>query len=827
MANMFTQRARECINRAGRVANEYHYSEINTLHFLWSISAIEGSVGAAVLGKLNLKSEDIAAEFSDQKADVEVPELSVECKQALEASKSIAQQLHVSYVGTEHLLIGTVQVDGAAKTWLEERGFTSQDVISEVMATLGYKLVDNKGKGVDNKKKGKKKSLEEFGRDLTEIAKKDGLDPVIGREKEIQRVIQILSRRTKNNPVLIGEPGVGKTAIAEGLAQKIASGVVPDTLLNKRVVSLDITSMLAGAKYRGDFEERLQKVMDEIAESKDVILFIDEVHTLIGAGAAEGAMDAANILKPKLARGELQCVGATTIDEYRKHIEKDAALERRFQPVMVDEPSEEDSIQILHGLKDKYEAHHGVKITDEAINAAVKLSARYLPDRFLPDKAIDLIDEAAAKVQLAGKTAPNDLRELEEKLANAQKEKDAAATKQNFEEAAKWRDEEKLLAEQLDAAREIWRRNNNDKKTEVDEEEICNILSNWSGIPVSKLQQEEMDKLLNLENVLHERVIGQDEAVTEVARAVRRGRAGLKDPKRPIGSFIFLGPTGVGKTELAKALAAALFGTEEAMVRLDMSEYMEKHAVSRLVGAPPGYVGYDEGGQLTEAVRRRPYSVLLLDEIEKAHPDAFNMLLQVLEDGRLTDGKGRTVDFRNTVVIMTSNLGASTIKSQAVMGFGSKNNEVDNQSDYEKMKNRVMETVKKSFRPEFINRIDDILVFHNLADENIKAIAKLMTADLRKRMAEQELKLEVSDGVLEVLAKEGFDVNYGARPLRRAIVRLMEDPLSECILARKFDAGDTVYAFVENGEIVFDKENRGDSIEAEEVVADENSEVEA
>ena len=812
MANMFTQRARECVNRAGRVAKEYHYSEINTLHFLWSIASIEGSVGAAVLAKLGLASEDIAKEFSDQHETTGNPELSVECKQAVETAKSIAMQMGVSYVGTEHLLIGSVQVEGAAKEWLADQGFTSQDVISEVMAALGYKMVDNTGKAVEKGgKKGKKKTLDEFGRDLTEIAKQDGLDPVIGRDKEIQRVIQILSRRTKNNPVLIGEPGVGKTAIAEGLAQKIVAGDVPDTLLNKRVVSLDISSMLAGAKYRGDFEERLKKVMDEIAESKDIILFIDEVHTLVGAGAAEGAIDAANILKPKLARGELQCIGATTIDEYRKHIEKDAALERRFQPVMVDEPCEEDAIQILRGLKDKYEAHHGVKITDEAITAAVKLSARYLPDRFLPDKAIDLIDEAAAKVQLAGKTAPGGLRDLENKLASVQKEKEAAVTKQNFEEAAKWRDEEKKITEQLDAERESWKKNNSEKKTEVDEEEICSILANWSGIPVSKLRQEETDKLLNLEKVLHERVIGQDEAVEEVARAVRRGRAGLKDPKRPIGSFIFLGPTGVGKTELAKALAAALFGTEEAMIRLDMSEYMEKHAVSRLVGAPPGYVGYDEGGQLTEAVRRRPYSVLLLDEIEKAHPDAFNILLQLLDDGRLTDGKGRTVDFRNTVVIMTSNLGASKIKSQAMMGFGNKDKSEKDGNEYEQMKERVLETVKKSFRPEFINRIDDILVFHSLEDKDIKEIAKLMTADLSKRMAEQDLKLEVSDGVLSIIGKEGFDADYGARPLRRAIVRLMEDPLSECILAGKFKAGDTVYAFVEDGKIVFDKENRGDS----------------
>ena len=690
-----------------------------------------------------------------------------------------------------------------------------------MMAALGYKIVDSSGKTMEQgKKQGKKKTLDEFGRDLTEIAKQDGLDPVIGRDKEIQRVIQILSRRTKNNPVLIGEPGVGKTAIVEGLAQKIVAGDVPDTLLNKRVVSLDISSMLAGAKYRGDFEERLQKVMDEISESKDVILFIDEVHTLVGAGAAEGAIDAANILKPKLARGELQCVGATTIDEYRKHIEKDAALERRFQPVTVDEPSEEDAIRILMGLKDKYEAHHGVKITDEAIEAAVKLSARYLSDRYLPDKAIDLIDEAAAKVQLAGKTAPNNLRDLENKLANVQKEKEAAVAKQNYEEAAKWRDEEKTVSEQLEAERENWKKDNSCKKSEVDEDEICSILANWSGIPVSRLQQEEMDKLLNLENVLHERVIGQDEAVEEVARAVRRGRAGLKDPKRPIGSFIFLGPTGVGKTELAKALASALFGTDEAMIRLDMSEYMEKHAVSRLVGAPPGYVGYDEGGQLTEAVRRRPYSVLLLDEIEKAHPDAFNILLQLLEDGRLTDGKGRTVDFRNTVVIMTSNLGASTIKSQAVMGFGAKAADDGSGSEYEKMKNRVLETVKKSFRPEFINRIDDILVFHSLENENIKAIAKLMTADLCKRMAEQELTLEVDDSVLELLAKEGFDANYGARPLRRAIVRLMEDPLSECILARKFTAGDTVYAFAQDDKVVFDNKRPRLQTEAAEAAAD-------
>ena len=703
-------------------------------------------------------------------------------------------------------------MEGTASQWLKEHGHDADQIIKDVMESLGYTIIGAEqnahgahGNGGTKPGKGKTPSLDEYGRDLTELAKKESLDPVIGRAQEIQRVIQILSRRTKNNPVLIGEPGVGKTAIVEGLAQRIVAGDVPDTLLEKRVVSLDMSSMLAGAKYRGEFEERLQKVMEEIKSAGNVILFIDEIHTLVGAGAAEGAIDAANILKPALARGELQCVGATTIDEYRKYIEKDAALERRFQPVMVTEPSIEEAITILQGLKDKYEAHHGVKITEEAIQAAVELSSRYLPDRFLPDKAIDLIDEAAAKVNLAGKTAPIDLRELENKLANAQKEKEAAVHKQNYEDAAKWRDEEKELQAKIDAEREEWKKKNTDKKSEVDAEEIAQVLSTWSGIPVAKLQQEEMEKLLHLEDLLHERVIGQNEAVERVAKAVRRGRAGLKDPKRPIGSFIFLGPTGVGKTELAKALANALFGTDEAMIRLDMSEYMEKHAVSRLVGAPPGYVGYDEGGQLTEAVRRRPYSVLLLDEIEKAHPDAFNILLQLLEDGRLTDSKGRTVDFRNTVVIMTSNLGASTIKNQKVMGFSKKDDAAEQKNNYEKMKEQVMESVKHAFRPEFINRIDDILVFHSLEPQEIKAIARLMVNDLAKRLEKQHIQLQVDDDVIALLAKEGFDEEYGARPLRRAILNMMEDPLSEGLLAQEFVEGDTVVAKVQAGNIVFGK----------------------
>ena len=661
--------------------------------------------------------------------------------------------------------------------------------------------------------------LEKYGRDLTELARKESLDPVLGRDTEIQRVVQILSRRTKNNPVLIGEPGVGKTAIVEGLAQRIVLGSVPDTLSGKRVFSLDISSLLAGAKYRGEFEERLQQVMDEVRKSGNVILFIDELHTLIGAGGAEGAIDAANILKPALARGELQCIGATTIDEYRRHIEKDAALERRFQPVMVAEPDEDAAIAILEGLRDRYEAHHGVKITSRAINAAVRLSMRYLPDRYLPDKAIDLMDEAAAMVNLAGRTAPIDLRDLEKELESAQKEKEAAVGLQKFEEAAKWRDKEKELQEKLESRRSEWEKNSTSAKGEVDVEQIAQVLANWSGIPVAQLQKTEMEQLLHLEELLHRRVIGQDEAVVEVARAVRRGRAGLKDPKRPVGSFIFLGPTGVGKTELSKALANALFGSDDAMVRLDMSEYMEKHAVARLIGAPPGYVGHDEGGQLTEAVRRRPYSVVLLDEIEKAHPDVFNVLLQVLDDGRLTDSKGRTVDFRNTVVIMTSNLGSGERKA-APIGFGKDAGAA--RADHEQQKARALDAVKKAFRPEFINRVDNILVFRSLQADEIRQIAALLAGELTNRLAEQEITLQIDESAVALLAESGFDPEYGARPLKRAVVRLLEDPLSEALLAQDYAAGDTVVARAEDGRIVFAKADPG----AQEAVgdADENAE---
>jgi ATP-dependent Clp protease ATP-binding subunit ClpC len=635
---------------------------------------------------------------------------------------------------------------------------------------------------------------------LTKLAREGKLDPVIGRENEIERVIQILSRRTKNNPCLIGEPGVGKTAIAEGLAQRIVENKVPEILTGKRVITLDISSIVAGSKYRGEFEERLKKVMDEIKIAGNVVLFIDELHTLIGAGAAEGAIDAANILKPVLARGELQCIGATTLDEYRKYIERDAALERRFQPITVGEPTKEQAISILKGLRDRYEAHHRVKITDEAIKAAVTLSDRYISDRFLPDKAIDLVDEAASKVRLKAFTAPPNLKELEGRMETLRKEKEAAVLGQEFEKAAIFRDQEHKIKQKLEELKEAWQNARGLEESVVSEEDIAQIVSSWTGVPVQKLAEEESARLLKLEEVLHERVIGQDEAVKAVSRAVRRARAGLKNPKRPIGSFIFLGPTGVGKTELARALAEALFGDEDANIRIDMSEYMEKHAVSRLVGAPPGYIGHDEGGQLTEAVRRKPYSVVLLDEIEKAHPEVFNILLQVLEDGRLTDTRGRTVDFRNTVIIMTSNVGANLIKREATMGFVTANSP---ENDYQAMKQRVTEELKKAFRPEFLNRIDELIVFHSLDEQHMREIAELMLNGLTKRLAEQELKLEVTSEVKALISREGFDVLYGARPLRRAIQRLIEDPLAEEMLKGRFKPGATVHVSVEENGIVF------------------------
>ena len=644
-------------------------------------------------------------------------------------------------------------------------------------------------------------ALEKFGRDLTKAAKNGEIDPVIGREKEIQRVIQILSRRTKNNPVLIGEPGVGKTAVAEGLALEIVNGNVPEILRDKKVVSLDLTGMIAGAKYRGDFEERIKSAIDEVKKSKDTILFIDELHTIVGAGSAEGSADAANILKPSLARGDFQVIGATTINEYRKYIEKDAALERRFQPVKVGEPTKEQAVEILKGLRDSYEAHHKVRITNEAIEAAVNLSSRYIADRYLPDKAIDLIDEGASKVKLKGLTSPPDIKSLEELIDKLEQEKASAINEQDFERAAKLRDEQKNVQSQLDTAKKEWYESRENRNGEVTPEVIAEIVSEWTGIPVVQLTKEESERLLNLEKELHERVVGQDEAVSSIAKAIRRGRVGLKDPKRPIGSFIFLGPTGVGKTELSKALAAAMFGDENAMLRIDMSEYMEKHTVSRLVGSPPGYVGFDEGGQLTEKVRRKPYSVILFDEIEKAHPDVFNILLQILDDGRLTDSQGRTVDFKNTVIIMTSNIGAKLLtENHSSLGFTDDNSE---NKETKNTKELVLGELKKAFRPEFLNRIDDIIVFDRLSKDEIKEIAVKMLAGLKKRLSDMEIEIEFTDEAISAIADKGFDEIYGARPLRRAITSGIEDPLSEKMLDGSVKANSKVKCDFADGEFTF------------------------
>ncbi|MGI5892306.1 MAG: ATP-dependent Clp protease ATP-binding subunit [Bacillota bacterium] len=824
MLNRFTEKAQKVLIYAEQLAQQLGVEQIEAQHILWAILKEGTGVAAQVLAKAGVRLEDVEAAINPENTGkgptIERKELSPGVKQVINIANNLSNQMGVSYIGTEHLLLGVLEAPASSMdVWIEDAcGVKADDILNSTLKALGYQMIPgsgaNEGKNYANtgraSKKGKSSTptLDEFGRDLTVAAKEAELDPVIGREKEIERVVQILSRRTKNNPVLIGEPGVGKTAIVEGLAQMIIEGKVPETLVNKRVVTLDMSSLVAGSKYRGEFEERLKKVVEEVRGSRNVILFIDELHTLVGAGAAEGAIDAANILKPALSRGELQCIGATTLDEYRKHIEKDAALERRFQPITVGEPTEEDSVDILLGLRDKYEAHHGVEITDEAIKASVKLSIRYLPDRFLPDKAIDLIDEAASKVRLASHTAPSDLKAREEKLAAIQKEKEAAIAGEEFEKAAQLRDQEHALKEEINKERESWKKGKISEKMVVDKEEIAQVLANWTGIPVAKLQEEESQRLLNLEEMLHERVIGQDQAVISLSKAVRRARAGLKDAKRPVGSFIFLGPTGVGKTELAKALASILFGSEENMVRLDMSEYMEKHTVSRLVGAPPGYIGYDEGGQLTEAVRRRPYCVVLLDEIEKAHPDVFNMLLQVLEDGRLTDSTGRTVDFRNTVIIMTSNLGSSVLHKEAVLGFDVSGNKGKEQEDYEVKKNKMMTVLKKTFRPEFLNRIDDIIIFDSLTNENIQEISKLMVKDIQKRLQEQDLSLFLDQDVYAHLSEEGFDPEYGARPLRRAILRLIEDPLSEALLKGEFAAGDKIHGSLKDGQLYFVKEKQ-------------------
>lgn len=805
----FTEKANKSLNAAVKAAEDLGHTYIGSEHILLGLLSDTSTVAGAVLAAHNITYADIEEELK-RSIGVGVPtelqpdDFTPRSKNILETSVAFARQMGQQLVGTEHVLLAIAREGSCSATLLLSRaGVSMQDIVNDVSKAL---MGGTANAGTDNKDGGKENEsmLSQFGRDLTKLAKDGKIDPVIGRQKEIERVIQILSRRTKNNPCLIGEPGVGKTAIAEGLALKIVSGEVPELLKDKKIYSLDLTGMVAGTKYRGDFEERIKKVIDEVKNAKDVILFIDEVHTLIGAGSAEGAADAANILKPSLARGELQIIGATTIEEYRKHIEKDAALERRFQPVMVDEPSQEEAIEILKGIKDKYEAHHKVKITDEAIESAVKLSTRYIGDRYLPDKAIDLIDEAASRVRLRSYTAPSDLKELEDKKKSVEAEKLSAVNAQEFERAAALRDEERKLDKEINDKKENWHDMAGKSHDEVTPADIADIVSSWTGVPVTQLSTEESDRLLHMEDELHRRIVGQDEAVEAVSRAIRRGRVGLKDPKKPIGSFIFLGPTGVGKTELCKALAAAMFGDENAMIRLDMSEYMEKHTVSRLIGSPPGYVGYDEGGQLTEKVRRKPYSVVLFDEIEKAHPDVFNMLLQILDDGVLTDGQGRRVDFKNCIIIMTSNVGAKLIsQKQKAFGFAAGAKELE--QNEKEIKDAVMGELRNTFRPEFLNRVDDIIVFQRLTKENIKEIASRLLAVLQKRVEDMGIEVTFSDEAVSKIADAGFDDVYGARPLKRAIQSRIEDALSEEMLKGNVKKGGKYICNVKDDKFVFDK----------------------
>jgi ATP-dependent Clp protease ATP-binding subunit ClpC len=801
MFGRFTERAQKVLALAQEEAIRLSHNNIGTEHILLGLVREGEGIAAKALYGLGLGSEKIQKEvetlIGKGQETSQTIHYTPRAKKVIELSMDEARKLGHSYVGTEHILLGLIREgEGVAARVLNNLGVSLNKARQQVLQLLGSN--ESGGHQSGGAVSANTPTLDSLARDLTAIAREGTLDPVIGRSKEIQRVIEVLSRRTKNNPVLIGEPGVGKTAIAEGLAQQIVNNEVPEILRDKRVMTLDMGTVVAGTKYRGEFEDRLKKVMDEIRQAGNIILFIDELHTLIGAGGAEGAIDASNILKPSLARGELQCIGATTLDEYRKYIEKDAALERRFQPIRVDEPTAEESVRILEGLRDRYEAHHRVSITDAAIEAAVKLSDRYISDRFLPDKAIDLIDEAGSKVRLRSYTTPPNLKELEVKLEEVRKEKDSAVQSQEFEKAASLRDTEQRLREQLEETKKVWKEKQGKENSEVTVEDIASVVASWTGIPVSKLAETETAKLLNLEELLHSRVIGQNEAVVAVSKAVRRARAGLKDPKRPIGSFVFLGPTGVGKTELARALAEAMFGDEDAMIRIDMSEYMEKHSTSRLVGSPPGYVGYEEGGQLTEKVRRKPYSVILLDEIEKAHPDVFNILLQVLEDGRLTDSKGRTVDFRNTVLIMTSNVGAEALKRNKYVGF----NIQDGAQDYKDMKGKVMEELKKAFRPEFLNRIDEIIVFHALERKHLEEIVTLLSDQLVKRLKEQHISLELTDAAKAKISVEGYDPEYGARPLRRAIQKHIEDRLSEELLKGTVLTGQHVIIDVENGEFV-------------------------
>ncbi len=801
----FTQKANEALNAAIKAAENYGHNYIGSEHILLGLLQEGSGVGAQLLADKGADFDEVDSLIREQigvgsPTRLSPDEFTPNAKRIIEMGFQIARGMRNSFVGTEHLILALLKdSDSTAVKLLNSLGVDEEQALQELITDLSREGAQGRGgKGSAKKGKSSTPTLDEFGKDLTEEARDGKIDPVIGRDKEIERVIQILSRRTKNNPCLIGEPGVGKTAIAEGLALKIVKGEVPELLEGKKIVALDLTSMVAGTKYRGDFEERIKKAMDEVKAAKNVILFIDEVHTIMGAGAAEGAVDAANILKPSLARGEIQVIGATTIDEYRKNIEKDAALERRFQSVLVGEPTEEETVEILKGLRDKYEAHHKVKITDEAIDSAVKMSSRYIADRFLPDKAIDLIDEAASRVRLKAFTAPPNLKEMEREIKRLEQEKESAVHSQDYENAAKLRDKEQQLRTLLSEEKEKWKNSSTREVMEISTEDIANVVSAWSGIPVTQLTKEESEKLLNMEQILHERIVGQDKAVSSIARAIRRGRVGIKNPARPLGSFIFLGPTGVGKTELCKALAEAMFGNEDAIIKLDMSEYMEKHTVSKLIGSPPGYVGYDDGGQLTEKIRRKPYSVVLFDEIEKAHPDVFNMLLQILEDGVLTDSQGRKVSFKNSIIIMTSNVGASKIvDGKKALGFG------DDTDESKSIEELVMQDLKRTFKPEFLNRVDEIIVFNQLEKDDIKEIARRMLKTLQKRLKDMEIELDFTDMAITAIADAGFDKVYGARPLRRAIQQRIEDPLSELILEGKINPGSKCTVDYADGEFKF------------------------